>query len=423
MSASLQSIPGPDDIIRANLPNGITVLTRPNFNSPAVSIIGYLQVGSLFDPDEKLGLSDFTASALMRGTTGHNFQDLYNTLESVGASLTFSGATHTTGFNGKTLAEDIDLVLNILSDVLRHPTFPAKQIAQLRAQHLTSLAIRAQNTGEMASLTFDKIVYKDHPYSRPEDGYPETVKKITREDLVKFHQTHYGPSGLVIAIVGAIDSQLAIEKVAETMGDWENPDQPTPPNLPPVHPLTKVVKEKVNIPGKFQSNIIIGSSGPPRNSSDYLAAALGNSVLGQFGMMGRIGEVVREKAGLAYYAYSSLSGGVGPGPWSVTAGVNPANVDKVNDLIREEIRRFVSEPVSEEELNDSRESSIGMMPLALESNLGVATAILNIVRYNLGLDYYIKFEEMLRAITVDQVLKTAQRYLDPDKLAIAIAGP
>jgi zinc protease len=140
-------------------------------------------------------------------------------------------------------------------------------------------------------------------------------------------------------------------------------------------------------------------------------------------MMGRIGEVVRDKAGLAYYAYSNMSGGLGPGPWTVSAGVNPENVERAIDLIKSEIHRFVTESVTAEELSDNKSSAIGRLPLALESNAGVAGALLNLERYNLGLDYYRQYAGLVQAVRVEEVLATAQKYFDPDKLAIAIAGP
>lgn len=423
MSTSKHTVPGPDDITRVQLPNGITVLVRPNPNTLSVFIKGYLQVGGLFDPDEKLGLGDFTASALMRGTQTRTFQEIYNALESNGARLGFSSATHTTSFNANALGEDLGLLIQLLADTLRNPVFPAKHIARLRSHLLTSLAIRAQSTSEMASLTFDKLVYPNHPYSRPEDGYKETIQAITREDIIAFHQKHYGPRGMVIVIVGAIEPNQAIDWVTRELGDWENHNQPEPPALPNLPPLETLLREKVDIPGKIQADIVMGVAGPPRTSDDFIPAAVGNSILGQFGMMGRIGEAVREKAGLAYYAYSSVSGGIGPGPWTVNAGVNPANIDRAIDLIRQEIRRFVTEPVTNDELDDVQANFIGLMPLALESNAGVASALLNIERYNLGLDYYIRYESIIRRVTPEQILNVARHYLDPDRLAIAIAGP
>jgi len=418
-----QSFPGPDDITRLQLENGITILARANFNSPSVVINGYLPVGNLFDPDEKLGLADFSAAALMRGTDRRDFQAIYAALESVGASLGFSGGTHSTGFGGRSLVEDLDMLLDLLAETLRQPAFPTEQVERLRALLMTNLAIRAQDTGEMASLTFDQIVYDGHPYSRPEEGFPETVQAIGRDDLVEFHKTHYGPRGLVMAVVGAVEPAQAIAKVERTLGDWANPSQPEPPSVAPVHLLDKEVIRKVPIPGKSQADLVMGTVGPERRSPDYLAAALGNSILGQFGMYGRIGEAVRERAGLAYYAYSSLSGGPGPGPWYVSAGVDPENVEKTIDLIRQEVTRFVGDTLTQAELEDSQSQYIGSLPLTLESNGGVAGALLNLERYDLGLDYYRRYAGLISAVTLEEVLETARRYLRPERLGIGVAGP
>jgi zinc protease len=416
------SLPGSDDITRALLPNGIIVLARTNYNSPSIVIGGYLPCGSLFDTDEKLGLSDFTASCLLRGSEKRDFQKIFDDLESAGASLSFSAGGHTAGFTGRCLSEDLPLLLDLTADALRQPIFPKGQVERLRAQSLTGLAIRAQDTAEMASLTFDQIVFEGHPYARPDDGWPETINAITRKDLINFHRTHYGPRGLVVAIVGAIDPNDGVDQVAKVLVDWTNPSQPETPTLPDLKPLKKVVTRKVKIPGKSQSDLVIGTSGPRRKDPEFMAASLGNSILGQFGMAGRIGEVVREKSGLAYYASSSLSAGIGPGAWDVSAGVNPGNVQKARDLICKEIERFVEKGVTNEELSDSQSNFVGRLPLSLESNAGVVNALLNIERFNLGLDYYRQYRETVQAVTPAEVLSTANKFLHPDKLAVAIAG-
>jgi zinc protease len=421
-SAAL-SLPGPDDITRMELSNGIIVLARPNFNSPSVVINGYLMAGNLFEPDEKLGLASFTASALMRGTQGKDFQAIYESLESVGAGLGFSGGTHTTSFSGRALAEDLDMLFGLLSQALRSPVFPVDQIERLRAQYLTALAIRAQDTGEMASLAFDELVYDGHPYSRPEDGTPETMQAIDRADLVEFHQKHFGPRGMVVVVVGGVDPQEAVEKTARAFEDWTNPDQPQPFVLPDVRPMEATKTRKTTLQGKSQSDLVLGGVGPPRRSPDYLAASVGNNILGQFGMFGRIGSAVRERAGLAYYAYSSLGGGLGPGAWYVSAGVDPGDVEAAIDLIRQEIALFVKEPVEPDELEDTKTHYIGRLPLALESNGGVAGALLNLERYRLGLDYYRRYPGLVSAISKEEVLEAARTYLDPNKLGISIAGP
>jgi len=419
----LSSIPGADDITRVELSNGIIVLARENPNSQAVTLRGYLLAGSLYDSDEKLGLADFTASALMRGTAKREFQAIYDSLESIGAGLGFSSGTHTAGFGGRSLSEDLPLLLDLVKESLYFPAFPSGQVEKLRAQMLTGLALRAQDTRDMASLSFDELVYRDHPYARADEGHPHTIGAITLEDLIAFHKLHYGPKGVVVAVVGGIEAEKAVDQVRATLQDWKNPDQPGPFILPDWQPLPGRSYKRTDIAGKSQSDLIVGTAGPLRLAPDYMAAQIGNNILGRFGLMGRIGDSVREKAGLAYYAYSNLGGGVGPDPWMVAAGVNPANEEKTTDLIFKEIERFTTEMVTEEELNDSKSNFIGSMPLSLESNGGVADALMTMERFNLGLDYYRHFPDEVNAITREQVLTAAAQYLPSDKLAVSVAGP
>src|SRR5258706_1036190 len=386
MSAN-HSLPGPDNITRVMLPNGITILTRSNFNSPSATLSGYLNAGSLFDSDEKLGLADFTTSALMRGTERHTFEQIYDSLESVGASLGFSAGTHTAGFSGRALVEDLPLLFELLAEALRTPTFPEDEIERLRSQLLTGLAIRAQDTADMASMAFDKLIFAGHPYSRPDDGYPETVRAIRRKDMVDFRHRTFGPQGMTIAVVGAVEAGFVVEQVSRVLGDWQNTQQPLVPELPPVRALKKARRKNVRLPGKSQSDIMVGAVGPSRHAPEYMPASLGNSVLGQFGMMGRIGDVVREQSGLAYYAYSSLSAGAGPGTWEVSAGVNPANVDKAIELILAELKLFVEKGVTKEELQDSQDNFVGRLPLSMESNGGGCHSLIHNERYKPRPDY------------------------------------
>jgi zinc protease len=419
----LNSLPGPNDIYREVLPNGITVLARSNFNSPSVVVSGFFDAGALFDTDEKLGLAEYTVLSLMRGTKQRSFDEIYNALESVGAGLGFSTGVHKAGFNGRSLAEDLPLLLDLLCEALTSPVFPKTEVEKLRAQLLTGLAIRAEDTADMASMVFDNILFKGHPYSRPEDGFPETVKKIKREDLVKFHREHYGPRRMVIAVVGGVKPEDAVKQVKRSLGGWQAKGQKEPLALPPLKPLKKTVSKHHRIPGKSQSDLIIGTNGPMRRDPEFMSASIGNNILGQFGMMGRIGDVVREKSGLAYYAYSSLNAGLGPGSWEVSAGVNPQNVKKASDLIQDELKRFVQEGVTTDELADTKANFVGRLPLSLESNGGVANALLNIERHQLGLDYYHRYQDLVNEVSAEDVLTTARKFIDPDKLVIAAAGP
>ncbi|HIQ01899.1 MAG TPA: insulinase family protein, partial [Anaerolineales bacterium] len=216
------SIPGPEDIVRWELPNGIVVLVRENHASPSVVISGYLQVGSYDETDEQAGLAAFTGSALARGTTRRTFDQIYEEVESVGASFGISAGVHHTGCGAKSLAEDLPLVLDVLADVLRNPVFPPEEVEKLRGEILTNLEERTHDTRRMAGLTFRELAYPPgHPYSRSRIGYPETVSALTRDDLVAFYQGGYGPQGMVIAVVGAVEAEKAIDLVEKAFGDWD----------------------------------------------------------------------------------------------------------------------------------------------------------------------------------------------------------
>jgi zinc protease len=417
------AIPGPEDITRTQLPNGIVVLVRPNFSSPSVVISGYLHAGAIFDAEEKLGLADFTAAALLQGTRRRGFGQIYTDMEEAGANLGFSSGTHTVSFLGRSLADDMRLLLDLLAESLRCPTFPRRRVETLRAMLLTGLDLRDQDPEERAALAFDGLLYPDHPYRRPDEGYPETVKRIKRRHLVEFHARQYGPRELVIAVVGGIDPGLAVRLVEEVLGDWHNPDQSPPPQLPAWQPLDGVKRIRVDLPDKSQSEVVVGSAGPARGEPDFIAAAVGNNILGQFGLMGRIGQAMRERAGLAYYASSSLGSSLGPGPWTVSAGVDPENEDRAIELIFDELRRFTTELVSEEELADVQANLTGRMPLSLESNTGVASRLLHMEKHRLGLDYLQRYAAMIKAVTREEVLAAGARYLDPARLVVAAAGP
>ncbi|MFN8379526.1 MAG: pitrilysin family protein, partial [Anaerolineae bacterium] len=264
---------------------------------------------------------------------------------------------------------------------------------------------------------------KNHPYHYPARGTLDTVTRLEPHDLRAFHARHYGPRGMNIAIVGAVNVDEAVDAVRARFDGWANVDQPVLPVLPDVPPITEPRRGLRAIPGKTQSDIALGVVGPARSAPDYQAVQLANSVLGQFGMMGRIGASVREELGLAYYAYSNVEGGLGPGAWSVMAGVNPTNVDLAVERIQDELRRLISEPVSADDLADNQAYFTGRLPLQLESNEGIAGSILNMELYGLGLDFLVHYHDQIMRLTTDDLLAAARQYLDPDRLAIGVSGP
>jgi zinc protease len=425
LALDLKSLPGPETITRRELSNGSVVLVRENHTSPSVVVDADLRTGALWTAHDakRAGLADFTAAALMRGTQRRSFSEIYEQIESAGASLHLSGGMHTSGFSGKSLAEDLSLLLDIASDALRRPVFPEDQVERLRGELLTRLAVRDNDTRSRANDAFYELAYPDHPYRIDEEGYPDTLRAFTRDDLVDFHGRHFGPRGMIVTIVGAVNAEAAIALVEKYFGDWTNPAQPPEPPLPPVVRLTGPVVRRVSMPGKIQSDIILGGPGPARSHPRFLSARLANNILGVFGMGGRVGHEVREKNGMAYYAACALDGGLGPGPWRTYAGVNPQNVDRAIELIRREISKFTTRKVTAAELDDNKTYFLGRLPIGLETNEGVAGSIGTLELHDLGLDYLQRYPALIQAITRDDVMEVAQEFLNSENYALAVAGP
>lgn len=415
--------PGPERIYRYQLGQGITLLIYENFAAESVVIEGLARAGALAESAQQAGLAGFTADCLMRGTQSRSFEEIYEALESVGAGLHFSGGRHMTEFSGGGLAEDLDLILDLLADSLRRPLFPEEQVEQVRGEIMTGLHIRANDTRQMASLAFYELLYKNHPYSQSVDGYLETISQISRDDLAQFHADYYGPSGMILAVVGAVKAETALDKVAAVLGDWEAGSQQALPPVPPATRPAMMVRSNVNMAQKSQSDILLGWPGPLRSAPDYMDASMANTILGVFGMMGRLGKKIREEQGLAYYAYSRLHGGLGPSPWYVSAGVAPDKVEQALADILQEIDRLCNEPVSPEELADSQAYRTGSMPVGLETNSGLASVIVDMELYQLGLDYLQRYPDLIAAVTPASIQAAAQNYLHSEQAAVAVAGP
>ena len=417
------SLPSSESITRVELPNGIVVLGYETRGSPAQVIAGYLWAGAMDEPAEKAGLAYLTAAMLTHGTRRRTFAQINDELESVGAQLGFGSATHHVSFGGKSLAEDLDLILDILADCLQEPTFPEQEVTRLQGQILTDLQRRAHDTRRMARLTFDALLYPGHPYGRSVKGYEETVSALSQPDLVAYYQDHYAPEGMVIAAVGSLPVEEVVRKVEASLGDWQAPGARPNRTIPPAVRLDEPRRQIVAVEGKTQADVVLGWPGLARTDPEYMQVHLANTVLGTFGMMGRLGDNVRDEQGLAYYVFSRVEAGLGAGPWLATAGVNPANVERAIDGILSEVRRLRDEPVPADELADSQAYLTGIMPLQLETNEGVANQLLNMERHGLGLDYLLHYGDLVKAVTVRDLQEMAGKYLDPETYVLAVAGP
>jgi zinc protease len=417
------ALPGPDDTLRQVLPNGLTLLVRENFASPAVVVNGYIRAGSRDQEPGAHGLAGFATDVMERGTEGRSFDELYEMVESIGAGFGLGSGVHITSFGAKGLAEQLPLLLDILGDVLRNPAFDARQVEKARAEILTDLQERDNDSRRQARLKFYELAYPpEHPYHWSQLGYPETISAITRDDLAAYHAKTFSPEGMVLVIVGGIEMEAAVRAAETIFGDWTTTRSERLP-LVPAPPLTERREMSTTLEDKSQSTLCLGWPGPPRAHPDFIAAHVANTLLGVFGMYGRLGQRIREERGLAYYVHSRVDGGAGPGPWRVTAGLDPANVAQGRDLILETLEELRSTPVPKEELDDSQSFLSGSLPLYLETNEGVARSLVNIERYTLGLDYLQRYATMIKSITPEQIQAVAQEWLDIEHYVLSVAGP
>ena len=416
------SIPDSNTILRERFANGSTLLAYPNPTSPAVYFTGYMQPGAIAVPEDQIGLPSFTTDMLITGTKRLNFQQLHDKIESVGASLSMGTGHLSTTFFGQCLREDLETIWSLLVEVIQEPAFAEKQFKRVRNQILTGIAIQNQDTAEMASQAFNQALYGTHPYAYPDIGCAQTVANLQKDQLEAVHQTHYGPKGLVLAVSGGIEPEMAQEIFSRTIASWQVENQGSPTLLPPFNPPTSSIRTHVPLEGKNQSDLIIGVPAPKTISRDYQVCSIGNAIFGKYGMMGRIGRVVREKAGLAYEVSSHLGAGIGPTAWTISAGVNPDNLEKAITLLKKELERFRGEPVTQQELLDVKTQSLGRLPLSLETNSGIASVLVSLERYGYSLDHLRELPGIIESVTAEEILAAAQRYWDMDKLVITSAG-
>ncbi len=422
MTDLAHSLPYSGNIHRVELPNGLILMAYHNPAVRSVNVMGSLLAGSAYEaPDERV-VAAVMGDMLMRGSTLRDFDTIAADLEDIGAALDFSVRTFTLSYSGKALAEDFTHLLTMIGELLRQPAFPEEHLALVKEEIRTDFQVVTQDSRFRAGQAMREALYPaGHPLHQPLAGYVEALEMITPEALRRFHERVISPQGMTLIVVGAIEP-LSVEREARRiLGDWDVPAaaRPTPPPAP--QPAQEL-RLHTTLPGKTQTDVVMGRLGPSRLDPDYLIASLANSILGEFGMMGRLGASIREQSGLAYYATSRLDSSLAQGVWSIAAGVADHNVELAIAKAKAEVRRLTEELVSEDELADNKNYFIGNLPLRLESSAGIASMLEAMERYQLGLDYLLTYPDRMNAITREDVQRVASRYLDPDAFCISSAG-
>jgi zinc protease len=412
---------------RMVLDNGLTVVHQCNPASPAAIASLSIVAGAVLEPVEQGGLATLTAAALRRGTTSRSKRDIGEILDYRGAHLGCSASRHGTSLVAKMRAVDAADLLELMADCARNPVFPSEELEKLRGNRLTALREDLDDPDTMASRGFREILYPaGHPYASPVRGTVETIESLEVEELHAFHAAHYAPSAALLIVVGAMDWSETSALAQQHFGTWRGSDRGgyrgAQDEIPDV-PVSAAVERRLDMPDKAQISLLMGHSGIRRADPRFYSAALMNSVLGRFAMGGRLGRVVREEQGMAYYTYSDFSAGLGAGPFSVRAGVQPQHLVAAIAAIREQIEAVRDNGVQAEELDDARAAAIGSLPRTLESNEGMAALLHQIELFDLGWDYPERYAEIMADVDLDSVNAAAGELLHPEALSLSAAGP
>lgn len=411
---------------RVVLDNGITVIVKSNNTTPAVSLLVGVRAGAYADPPERDGTAALCARVLDRGTVTRSAEAIADDLDGRGASLSVIAGRHQTALAATCLTDDFPSVLALLADIARHPRFAETEIATRRENLITSIRQEEDNPATMAVDAFARALYGEHPYARKVRGSVAAIEAIRRQDLVRFHQKGFDPPAITVVVVGDFDEDAAVKAIAGLFGGWAPlaktverpaivvPDAPAP-----------AARRLVTVPmmNKAQADVVYGFVGIRRSDPDFTAVSVMNNALGQYAIGGRLGDSIRERQGMAYYVYSSLDASFGQGPCAIRAGVAAANVERTIASIDAELAAVAEKGFTDQEIDESKSYLIGALPRQLETNAAIASFLLNVDTFSLGLDYDERLPGLIAAVTKGAADAAARRLLDPAKATVAVAGP
>jgi predicted Zn-dependent peptidase len=324
------------------------------------------------------------------------------------------------------LKKYLDNVIDVLADVVLNPVFAEEEINRVKEQRISFIIQGKDEPSVLSDKMFNRVVFAGSPYANPPEGTEESVKAMTRDDIVKFYNEHYLPSRAILAFVGAISKDEAVKIVNEKFTNWDNhavPDKTDEPGDLTVKnstfPLDTVYI--VDKPSAVQSNLRIGHVGISRNNPDFIAVTVMNTILGGY-FGSRINYDLREKHGYTYGARSGFNTRTYPGDFSVDADVRNEVTDSSVERIIENLKTIIIDEVTDEELQTVKNYLTGLFPLQLETANAVATRVINLKLYGLQKDYYSTYISKINSLTKKDILDAAKKYIHPERLYIVLSG-
>ena len=408
----------PDYELR-RLDNGLQVVYVGAHEQPAVNVRLLVRAGTSSDPTAEPGLAAMTAQLLDQGTTTRGAQEIAQTIDSIGGAMAVGAGTDLSFVNVLVLKDSFDLALDMLSDVARNPAYAQTEVDRQRQQVLSEMQVSYDDPAYVSSIVFGRLVYGAHPYGMPQNGTPQSLMRLTRDDLVEFHRTHYLPNNAILAVVGDITAEEAFAGVARALSNWPRGVLPTP-NLtaqpPPSNRLVIVDK-----PGAVQTAVRVGHLALPRAHPDYLALDMAIKILGGEGG-NRLGSVLRTARSLTYSASAEMAGRQFAGDFMARTDTRSSATAEVLRLTVDEISRMQRERVSRRELRRAKDYLAGHFPLTIETPNAIAAQVLEAILFGLELDDLERYPERINAVTEDDIQRVAREYLKPGLLSMVLVG-
>jgi zinc protease len=414
---SKQSLPE-----EVTLKNGLKVFLLRDRSTPTINISGQIGAGTGFDIAAKAGVANLVAGNLMNGTKTQNALTLAQSLEDKGASVGFSASREGVSVGAQGLSTNLPLLVQTMADVMQNATFPAEQLELTRQRALTGLKAQLDDPKSYGRRVFQQTIY---PENHPFHTFPteDSLKAITREDLVSFYKQYYRPDTTNLAIVGDFDPNQIKTLLNQAFGKWQPQGKATVLQVPKVALPTKTATLNPVIPGKAEAITYIGYNGISRKDPRYYAVLIMNQILGGDTLSSRLGTEVRDRQGLTYGIYSAFSAGNNPGPFLIQMQTAPADAPKAIASTLGLLKQLREQGITEAEFNNAKRSITSSYPVDLASPGEVASIISSNSSNGLVTAEIRDFPSRINRVTMAQVKQVIQELIQPDKLVIVTAGP
>ncbi|MEA2341887.1 MAG: zinc protease [Thermoanaerobaculia bacterium] len=406
-------------ISESKLDNGLTVVLVPLHNVPKITAVLSLLAGRGTAYKTQPGVAQLAGRVANEGTATRTSLQIKQELRSIGGSLTVGVDNDATTLSASSLSDSAPKLLDIISDVARHPAYPSSEVVLAKTNFAQEIEEERSSPDFLAQEQLDKALFGGHPYGFNVPD-PAAIKSVTRDSLKTFAATYYVPNNAALVIVGDFDVATMHAEVAKAFGSWKRVP------LPPAPKLVLPVRDKrqiyvINRPGSVQSTILIGAPAPPRRSADYIALRTTNMIYGG-AFYSRLTRNIRESKGYTYSPFSTADLRRAAGAFTAGASVrNEVTGPTILEMLYE-LDRMRVEPVTAEELQSAKTYSIGGMELELESQNSLATRISTIYIDELSRDFLQTFREKVTALTPADVQRSAAKYFDTYRSAIVVVG-